>query len=160
MKKYLLDSNSVSDFYDKSSEGYTQICENLYSLENTDEVYISILTLYEFEYGYANAPPDKKTAVRKKIEDAQKDFEVLLLPKEGSQLFGVLKKAIKDSRKLNKESVKKHNIDIMLATTAIVENCILVSADSIYVEIQRLNSKLILENWLNGNSKEINPFSS
>jgi predicted nucleic acid-binding protein len=153
MKKYLFDSNSVSNFYDKSSDGYTKICENLSSLEDTDDVYISILTLYEFEYGYANAPDEKKTAVRKKIEDAKKDFEVLSLPKEGSQLFGVLKKAIKDSRKLNKESVKKHNIDIMLAATAMVENCILVSADSIFVEIQRLNSKLTLENWLKGNSK-------
>ncbi len=148
MKKYLFDSNSVSNFYDKSSDGYTKICENLSSLEDTDDVYISILTLYEFEYGYANAPDDLITAVRKKIEDAQQDFEVLPLPKKGSQLFGVLKKAIKDSRKLNKESVKKHNIDIMLAATAMVENCILVSADSIFVEIQRLNSKLTLENWL------------
>jgi predicted nucleic acid-binding protein len=154
MNKYLFDSDSVSDFYDKSSDGYTKICENLSSLEDTDEVYISILTLYEFEYGYANAPDEKKTVIMKKIEEAQKDFEVLPLLKEGSQLFGVLKKAIKDSRKLNKESVKKHNIDIMLAVTAIVENCILVSADSIYVEIQRLNSKLILENWLKKNGKK------
>ncbi|MCK5522834.1 MAG: PIN domain-containing protein [Thiomargarita sp.] len=130
------------------------MCENLSSLEDTDEVYISILTLYEFEYGYANAPDEKKTVIMKKIEEAQKDFEVLPLLKEGSQLFGVLKKAIKDSRKLNKESVKKHNIDIILAVTAMVENCILVSADSIYVEIQRLNSKLILENWLKKNGKK------
>jgi predicted nucleic acid-binding protein len=154
MKKYLFDSNSISDLYDQFSKGHLKIFEKLSSLKGTDDVYISILTLYEFEYGYANAPDEKKTAVRKKIEDAQKDFEVLLLPKEGSQLFGVLNKAIKDSRKLNKESVNKHNIDIMLATTAMVENCILVSADSIYVEIQRLNSKLIVENWLNGNSKK------
>jgi len=69
-------------------------------------------------------------------------------------LFGVLKKAIKDSRKLNKESIKKHNVDIMLAATALVENCILVSADSIYIEIQRLNPKLVLENWLEENSKK------
>ena len=153
MKKYLFDSDSISDLYDQSSKGHLKIFEKLSSLKDTDDVYISILTLYEFEYGYANAPDEKKTAVRKKIEDAQKDFEVLPLPKESSQLFGVLKKAIKDSRKLNKESVKKHNIDIMLAATAMVENCILVSADSIYVEIQRLNSKLILENWFKGNSK-------
>jgi len=153
MKKYLFDSDSISDLYDQSSKGHLKIFEKLSSLKDTDDVYISILTLYEFEYGYANAPDEKKMVVRKKIEDAQKDFEVLPLPKESSQLFGVLKKAIKDSRKLNKESVKKHNIDIMLAATAMVENCILVSADSIYVEIQRLNSKLILENWFKGNSK-------
>jgi len=154
MNKYLFDSNSVSDFYDKSSDGYTKICEKLSSFGGTDEVYISILTLYEFEYGYANAPDEKKIAVRKKIEDTQKDFEVLPLLSEGSKLFGVLKKAIKDSRKLNKESIKKHNVDIMLAATAMVENCILVSADSIYVEIQSLNPKLALENWLEENSKK------
>ena len=153
MKKYLFDSDSISDLYDQSSKGHLKIFEKLSSLKDTDDVYISILTLYEFEYGYANAPDEKKIAVRKKIEDTQKDFEVLPLLSEGSKLFGVLKKAIKDSRKLNKESVKKHNIDIMLAATAMVENCILVSADSIYVEIQRLNSKLILENWFKGNSK-------
>jgi predicted nucleic acid-binding protein len=49
---------------------------------------------------------------------------VLPLPHKGSQLFGVLKKSLKESRKLNKENIKKHNIDIMLAATAIVENCI------------------------------------
>jgi len=98
-------------------------------------------------------PATKKTAVRKKIEDVLQDFEVLQLPEKGSQLFGVLKKAIQNSRKLDPKSIKKHNIDIMLAATAIVENCILVSADSIYVEIQRFNSKLALENWVKENNK-------
>ncbi|MEN8216180.1 MAG: type II toxin-antitoxin system VapC family toxin [Pseudomonadota bacterium] len=153
MKKYLFDSDTISDLYDQFSDGHLKIFEKLSSLKDTDEVYISILTLYEFEYGYANAPSDKKAAVRKKIEDVQQDFEVLRLPEKGSQLFGVLKKAIKDSRKLNQKSIKKHNIDIMLAATAIVENCILVSADSIYVEIQRINSKLALENWVKANNK-------
>jgi hypothetical protein len=35
----------------------------------------------------------------------------------------------------------------MLAATAITENCILVSADSIYLEIQKLHAELKLENW-------------
>ncbi len=148
MNKYLFDSNTVSDFYDKDSDGYAKICEKLSALKNTDEVYISILTLYEFEYGYANAPDDKKSVVRKKIEEAQQDFEVLPLSQKGAKLFGVLKKSIKYSRKLNKENIKKHNIDIMLVATALVENCILVSADSIYIEIKRFNSKLKLENWV------------
>ncbi|RKZ81621.1 MAG: hypothetical protein DRR19_21940 [Candidatus Parabeggiatoa sp. nov. 1] len=148
MKKYLFDSDIVSDLSDKFSDNHLKIFEKLSSLAGTDEVYISVLTIYEFEYGYANAPDDKKSAVRKKIEDVQHDFEILPLPQKGSQLFGVLKKSIKDSRKLNKESIKKHNIDMMLAATAIVENCILVSADSIYIEIQRFNSKLKLENWV------------
>ncbi len=148
MKKYLFDSDTVSDLYDQFSDNHLKLFEKLSSLKGMDKVYISILTLYEFEYGYANAPDDKKNVVRKKIADAQQDFDVLPLSLEGSQLFGVLKKFLKDSRRLNKENIKKHNIDIMLAATAIVENCILVSADSIYLEIQKFNSKLELENWV------------
>lgn len=86
MKKYLLDSDTVSDLYDQFSESHIRIFEKLSSLENTDKVYISVLTLYKFEYGHANAPDEKKSAVRKKIEDAQQDFGILSLSREGSNL--------------------------------------------------------------------------
>jgi predicted nucleic acid-binding protein len=148
MKKYLLDSNTISDLYDKFSDDHIKIIDKLSALKEMDKVYISILSIYEFEYGYANAPTEKKSIVQKKIEEAQQDFEVLPLSKEGAQLFGILKKKIKDLKNLNKEAIKKHNIDIMLAATAIVEDCILVSADSIYLDIQQFESKLILENWV------------
>jgi hypothetical protein len=36
----------------------------------------------------------------------------------------------------------------MMAATAITENCVLISADTIYTDIQMLNSELKLENWL------------
>jgi len=60
MKKYLFDSDTISDLYDQFSKGHLKIFEKLSSKNSTDEVYISILTLYEFEYGYANAPDEKK----------------------------------------------------------------------------------------------------
>jgi len=148
MKKYLFDSDSVSYFYDKFSSGYANISAKLSGLKETDKVYISILTLYELEYGYANAPDEKKNVVRKKIEESQQDFEILPLSRDGSKLFGDLKKSIKNSRNISSPNIKKHNIDLILAATAIVEDCILVSADSIYVDIQKINSELQLENWL------------
>ncbi len=146
--KYLLDSNIVSDFYDKFSAGYPNISQKLSSLVDTDSVYISILTLYELEYGWANAPDEKKAVIKQKITEVQQDFEILPLSPRGAQLFGILKKAIKDSRSLTKENIKKYNIDVMMAATAISENCILVSADTVYKEIQRLNTELKLKNWV------------
>ena len=57
---YLLDSNIISDFYDKNSLNYPKILNKIANLKNTDKAAISILTLYELEYGLANAPDNKK----------------------------------------------------------------------------------------------------
>ncbi len=148
MAKYLLDSNTISDFYDKYSAGYPIISAKMSSLGNTDTVFISILTLYEMEYGYANAPNEKKVVLKQKITEVQQDFGVLSLLPDGARLFGELKKSLKDVRGLKKENVKKYNVDIMIATTAISEGCILVSADTIYDELQQFNTELKVTNWL------------
>lgn len=81
---YLLDSNTVSEFYDKNSQNYLQIAQRLKCLTVEDQVFISVLTLYELEYGYYNAPENKKSVVRKKIEEAKEDFSILPLNEEGS----------------------------------------------------------------------------
>lgn len=57
---YLLDSNTVSDLYNRSSPQHNVIFERFSTLTDVDNVYVSVLTLYEMEYGYANAPDDKK----------------------------------------------------------------------------------------------------
>jgi predicted nucleic acid-binding protein len=77
--RYLLDSNIISDFYDKFSTGHSQICTELSSLKDTDRVCLSVLTLYELEYGHANAPEEKKGILRQKLTETQQDFEVLPL---------------------------------------------------------------------------------
>lgn len=62
--KYLLDSNIVSDFYDNASPGQALIARKIAALADVDAVCISILTVYELEYGYANAPEDKKSIIK------------------------------------------------------------------------------------------------
>jgi hypothetical protein len=57
--------------------------------------------------------------VRQKIEEAKQDFDILPLSLKCSGIFGVLKKSIKDSRKLNPENIKKHNIDTDLLSKRI-----------------------------------------
>lgn len=56
---YLLDSNTISDFYDKGSVNHPKILNKIAKLKDTDNVAISVLTLYELEYGLANAPDNK-----------------------------------------------------------------------------------------------------
>lgn len=146
--KYLLDSNIISEFYDKFSAGHHLITQRLTALSDDDMVYMSILTLYELEYGYAHAPDDKKAIIRQKIKEAQGDFTTLPLSPEGAHIFGILKQRMKASRKLNAENIKKHNIDVMLAATALTEDCIFVSDDAMYAEIQTFEPALQIENWL------------
>jgi predicted nucleic acid-binding protein len=144
---YLLDSNTVSELYDKFSAGYPKISQKLGSLTDDDQVYISILTLYELEYGWANASDEKKEVIRQKITEVQEDFEVLPLSAPGAKVFGELKKIIKDSRSPSKENMKKYNVDLMMAATAISINCILVSADTLYKDLRQFHQALQLTNW-------------
>ncbi len=131
--KYILDTNVISDLYSGKGENYLKICEKMETLED-DNLYISILTLYELEYGYENTSNKGiKKIIRDKIDNIVNDFYLLSLSQKASSYFGQLKKSLVNSRNLNKESSKKHNIDIMIASTAIVESCILVSNDKIYV---------------------------
>jgi len=146
---YLLDSNTVSDLYDKWSKDHAKISQKLCSLPDSDTVYVSILTFYELEYGWANAPHDKKGVIRQKIREVQQDFEMFPLSLQGAKVFGDLKKIVKDSRSPSKENMKKYNVDLMLAATAISVNCILVSADTLYTDLQRLHQTLQLTDWTN-----------
>ncbi len=47
--RYLLDTNVVSQLFDKSAKGHVPIRAKIASLEDDDEVAISVLTLYELE---------------------------------------------------------------------------------------------------------------
>jgi predicted nucleic acid-binding protein len=54
--KYLVDSDALSDLYDSGSSGHPAMTARLASLSDSDEVFISILAIYELEYGFARAP--------------------------------------------------------------------------------------------------------
>ncbi|WP_353570963.1 type II toxin-antitoxin system VapC family toxin [Candidatus Albibeggiatoa sp. nov. BB20] len=147
--KYLLDTNTVSDFYNCAATHHEAILQHFTLLKNTDELYISVLSLYEIGYGLANAPENKKTQIHNQLDRMSQDFELLPLLPQSAALFGQLKKQLQDNRALNSKHMKKHNIDLMLATTAITTGCTLVSADKGFIELQGLHVDLYLENWSN-----------
>ncbi|MDD2660196.1 MAG: type II toxin-antitoxin system VapC family toxin [Methylococcales bacterium] len=145
--KYLFDSNTISDLYNAPSQPYQNICKRLSQLADADEVAISIVTLYELEYAFHNAPDNKQAIIRNDINHLKSNFSIMPLSIPSAEIFGQLKKQFKDSSMINKENIKKHNIDMMLASTAICENSILVSADKIYIHLQQLNNNLHTEDW-------------
>ena len=146
--KYLLDSNTISMLYDSQAVGHSSIKSRLESLDDeADQVFVSVLAIYEMEFGKANAPEDKAKIIQKDIQHTLKNFSLLILSIQGASLFGDLKKRLKDSRKISPDNMRKHNFDLMLASTVIVESSSLVSADSIFIELQQLESQLKIENW-------------
>ena len=145
--KYLFDNNSISDLYDNKSKRHHSIIKRLNLLGNEDNVVISVVTFYELEYAYANAPDEKKVVIRNDIIHLKNNFEVIPLSIESAEMFGVLKKKFKESRMISKENIKKHNIDIMLASCAICGGYILVSADKIFPSLNRLIEDFYFENW-------------
>jgi predicted nucleic acid-binding protein len=150
--KYLFDSNTVNDLYEEDNENYPKLWGKITSLKKTDEVYISIFTQCELEYGLENAFNDCKEMIRDKITNIESDF--IILPAQGdiAKYYGKIKKALKEKRGIGRENLKKHNIDLLIASTAISEECILVSSDGIFQDIPQLlkNNKKTLkyENWL------------
>jgi predicted nucleic acid-binding protein len=120
--KYLFDSNTISDLYDTTSKQHSKIVEKLNAFDDTDSVAISIVSIYELEYAYCNAPEDKKVIIRNDINHLKSHFEIVPLSLSNAEVFGVLKKKFRDSRMISQENIKKHNIDIMLANCAICEN--------------------------------------
>jgi predicted nucleic acid-binding protein len=145
---YLLDSDSLSELYRPDASGHAAISRRLTTLQEADQIVISILALYETEYGYANAPTEKKAEIRQRISHMEARFEVLPLTPEAARLFGKLKAGLSKIRGLSTKGSKLHNIDIMLAATAVTEDCTLISGDSIYRDLQKVDPMLRIEDWL------------
>ena len=149
--RYLLDTNTVSDLYNEGQKDFHKLNKQLAVLADNDQIYISVLTLYELEYGLANAEDSQKEYFREQITKTQRDFQVLQLKTEGASLFGEIKKKIVEIRNLQRKAARKHTTDIMLATTAMLEACTLVSADNIYPQIYDLYPQFQYQNWVADN---------
>lgn len=145
---YLLDSNTVSDLYNRTSSQHELVRKRLLTLTDKDNVYVSVLTLYEMEYGYANAPVEKKAAIRQQIQFLREDLEILPLNQEAASIFGTLKRAIQETRMLSSINIKQHNVDMMIAANAIWLNYVVVSEDKLFTALAELESRLRVENWL------------
>jgi len=147
--KYLLDSDTITAVFDPKSPFFEITKKHLAQLTELDEIYISILSIYELEFSLYNAKTDiVKNKIKNLIADLKGIFNILPLSPEAATYYGALKSGFQKSTGINRKAIKKHNIDIMIAATALDHNCIIVAKDGIYNDhLVLINKQLNVEDW-------------
>ena len=83
----------------------------------------------------------------------EKFDELLPTKQEAARDFGELKAFLKNKRNLDRKEMRKHNIDIVIAATAIYENATIISGDDIYKDLAECKTNLKSENWIKYTNK-------
>ncbi|MBF0258726.1 MAG: type II toxin-antitoxin system VapC family toxin [Desulfamplus sp.] len=148
MKKYLLDTNIVSYLKDPYSEYYEVVGRNFLKLANDAEVCVSILTLFEVEFGLSlSSTAEVRNFMQETIYLIDTHFTVLPTTRQGAKLFGNLKVRYVKKYGMKTNIAKRDDIDLILASTAITENAVIVSNDGVFKKLQAINPDLKHENW-------------
>ena len=150
-QQYLLDTNIISYLANSNSPHREIIKKHLFSLSANDNVYVSIITLYELSYGlHSYKSSEKNIFLFKKGIELIKDYlEVLPLDIKEVDIFGKLKSKYKNSTGIQSKINKQNDLDFLIAATAINHNAILISNDKIFNKLSKIEPKLKYENWIN-----------
>lgn len=149
-KKLLFDTNALSSLTIKGNEGHDKMLSKIAMLQN-DEIYASILSLYEMEYGIKHAKePNIIDEMRIAVEAIKNKFQIMPLTEKGSQIFAEIKEQYKEQKGLGKKAIIKHNVDLIIAATAIEIGAILITNDTkddIPTIIKTFRSDFEWEDW-------------
>ena len=110
-------------------------------------MFISVLTLYETEYGIVYAPEEKKNRMAEVKEMMRQFLFVLPISDAGAEVFGRIKAGYRKMAGSDQKTVDRHDVDFILASSAIAEEAVLVSNDRIFLTVQAIEPVLKLENW-------------
>jgi predicted nucleic acid-binding protein len=146
--KYFLDTNILSYLEEQTSPFHVGTKEHLYRLSDDDEIFIPILILYELRYSVSAAAPEKAEKLDRLVRSYLEQFPVQQITARGAEIFGDIKAKYRNNRPgINQAALNRHNIDFILASSAIAENAVLVSNDRIFEAIREIEPVLKFENW-------------
>lgn len=129
--KYLIDTNII--VYSLKSQG--NVAKYLEEHEYDDK-YMSIITYGELYYG-----AEKSSAKQKNLETLKKvelAYPILPIDKNVMQTFGSIK------AELNRKGLSSDNMDLLIAATALVNNCVLVTHNTKH--FANIND-IVTEDW-------------
>jgi len=130
-RKFLFDTNALSSFTRESNDGYHAISSKVASLDDSDELYASILSLYEMEYGIRHAKNQKIIKeMRLAIQFVKDEFQIVPLTDSGAKIFADIKEQYREKKSIGKKALIKHNVDLMIAATAIEIGAVLITNDT------------------------------
>ena len=111
MKKYILDTNIASLLGSEENVENQLIFDKFYNLNDDDIVMVSIITLYEANYGLKNSKDkEQQEEIRKNIEFIQRFFEIVPLDLKEMELYADLKVLYKKHTGINRKSMKKNDL--------------------------------------------------
>jgi len=85
-KKFLLDTNTLSSLLQKYADYHAIISSKVSSINDDDEIYVSIVSIYEMEYGARHAKDiDMANEMRTAVESAKNNFNILGLTEKGAK---------------------------------------------------------------------------
>ena len=132
---FLLDTNAIIHLSRKEAEHHEKIKAKMLekALQVDMRISISIVSLYELEYGMAHT--DNEEIIfesRRIIESIKNDQEITIfsLTEVGAEIFGKIKEQYRKEKSIGKKALQKHNIDLIIAATAIEADATLVSQDN------------------------------
>lgn len=147
MKKYVLDSDILTYLEQQDSPSHGKVRQRLSQLHDDDEVMISILSLYEMHYGLSWASDDERSALSRTVDSIASKFIVVGLSQSGAMIFGDLKAAYRRTIGIAPDALKRNDIDLLIASTALAQDAVLVSNDRLFEKIKDINPNFQLENW-------------
>lgn len=143
MLTYLLDTNIISYLADPASEFHQRVHAATRRLPSQSQVAVPLLTLYELAYGFRRDRGHGRMVAL--VRDSR--IEVLVPSEAGAEVFAELKDAYRLHTGARKHELARHNVDFIVASTAIVEGAVLISNDGIFRTLAGLDRRLVLENW-------------
>ena len=150
-RKFLFDTNALSSFTRESNDGYHAISSKVASLNDSDELYASILSIYEMEYGVLHAKKQNIIAEMKEaIQFVKDEFQIVPLTDNGAKIFADIKEQYQEKKGMGKKALIKHNVDLMIASTAIEIEAVLITndtKDAIPIIIKACRSDFEWEDW-------------
>ena len=146
---YLLDSDAVAALITPERESHKNFMEHASKLHDGDSFCLSILTIYEFEYSiYSYTDERKQAEAQQSLAALKNSLNIIKLGVGDATAYGKLKAGYKKHTGIQRKAIRKHNMDIAIASLAITHNFTLISGDSIFSTLQKVEPHLKYENWL------------
>jgi predicted nucleic acid-binding protein len=152
-KKFLLDTCALSALKQPSANHHRQYVSKLSSLDDSDQLYISMISLYEMEYGARHIRdkyPEMALEMKLAIQSVKDEFIILNLSHKGASIFADIKEQYQTKKGIGKKALIRHNADFMIVATAIEAGAILVTNDTkdqIPEIIQSFRNDFDWEDW-------------
>lgn len=137
MTAALLDTNIVSYLLDPSSVHHAAIRRR--ATAHDGPLAISVLTLFELELFAQLSNTD--------VAPLRGSFRVVSLQPDAAPIFADLKIRLSKARGARPQGLARHNVDLALAATAVLDQLLLVSHDAIFQELAALNDRLSVVDW-------------